>query len=235
MYENEGLKRRAIVLDEMMKSYARYKGYELQYNSDNGVYEDHTVRHYAFSIDFIYDREEISFFVKITKTTNLYYEFNEITKRIENYFMTRTMCRGIAEAETQSEYIKKDVGMTRTMLRDMLNSTFGIPRHGKSGRFPWGCFIPEIKDVIFNGPATIVFWSDGTKTVVKCQEDDEYDPEKGLAMAISKKALGNKGNYCNVFHKWLETYEAPEFNPVNKMISDMGRALRSFGGDIIGD
>ena len=63
--------------------------------------------------------------------------------------------------------------------------------------------MPKIKDVIFNNPATIVFWTDGTKTVVKCQDDDIFDPEKGLAMAISKKALGNKGNYCNEFKKWL--------------------------------
>jgi len=64
--------------------------------------------------------------------------------------------------------------------------------------------LPEIEDVIFNDPATIVFWSDGTKTVVKCQEDDEWDPEKGLAMAISKKALGNKGNFNDKFSYWLE-------------------------------
>lgn len=67
--------------------------------------------------------------------------------------------------------------------------------------------ILEIKNVIFNNPATIVFWKDGTKTVVKCQEEDTYDPEKGLAMAITKKALGNKGNYCNELKKWLERYE----------------------------
>ena len=63
--------------------------------------------------------------------------------------------------------------------------------------------VPEIKNVIHNDPATIVFWADNTKTVVKCQEGDIYDPEKGLAMAISKKALGNQGNYCNTFKKWL--------------------------------
>lgn len=60
----------------------------------------------------------------------------------------------------------------------------------------------NIKKVIFNNPATIVFWSDGSKTVVKSYLDD-YDPEKGLAMAIAKKALGNEGNYYNVFKKWL--------------------------------
>ena len=63
-----------------------------------------------------------------------------------------------------------------------------------------------IKKVIFNDPATIVFWNDGTKTVVKAH-DEEFDPEKGLAMAISKKLLGNKGNYYNEFKKWLPEEE----------------------------
>ena len=62
--------------------------------------------------------------------------------------------------------------------------------------------IPKIKDVIYNDPATIVFWEDGTKTVVKCK-NEKFDPEKGLAMAFSKKMLGNKGNYYNVFKKWM--------------------------------
>lgn len=67
----------------------------------------------------------------------------------------------------------------------------------------------SIKQVIFSDPATIVLWRDGTKTVVKC-ENEVYDPEKGLAMALAKKMLGNKGNYFDVFHKWLpEGYETP--------------------------
>lgn len=67
-----------------------------------------------------------------------------------------------------------------------------------------------IKKVIFNNPATIVFWDDGTKTIVRCGENDIYDPEKGLAMAISKKALGNQGNYYETFKKHL-----PEEEEVN--------------------
>lgn len=59
-----------------------------------------------------------------------------------------------------------------------------------------------IKDVIFNDPATIVFWNDGTKTIVKAN-GETFDPEKGLAMVISKKFLGNQGNYFEVFKKWL--------------------------------
>ncbi len=61
-----------------------------------------------------------------------------------------------------------------------------------------------IKDVIFAPPATIVYWSDGSKTVVKCSEKDVFDPEKGLAMAIAKRCGGNKGNYYKEIQNWVE-------------------------------
>lgn len=60
----------------------------------------------------------------------------------------------------------------------------------------------KIKRVIFNNPATIVFWEDGTKTVVKAKGEN-FDEEKGLAMAIAKRALGNTGRYYNVFKKFV--------------------------------
>lgn len=67
----------------------------------------------------------------------------------------------------------------------------------------------SIMEVIFNPPATIVFWSDNTKTVVKCDyEYEEYDPEKGIAMAIAKKLSGdNKRDYYNVFRHWMKKWE----------------------------
>jgi hypothetical protein len=66
---------------------------------------------------------------------------------------------------------------------------------------------PTIKDVIFNPPATIVFWSDNTKTVVKA-DGDAYDPEKGIAMAISRKMIGdNKREYYNIFRHYLKKWE----------------------------
>lgn len=61
----------------------------------------------------------------------------------------------------------------------------------------------EIKNVIFNEKATVVYWTDGTKTVVHVLEGEKNDPEKGLAMAIVKKAFGNKGNYYDIFKQWL--------------------------------
>ena len=73
-----------------------------------------------------------------------------------------------------------------------------------------------IKNVIYNDPATIVFWSDGTKTVVKA-EDEPFDPEKGLAMAIAKKHFGNEGNYYDIFREWLPKEESID----DSLLSDL--------------
>lgn len=52
--------------------------------------------------------------------------------------------------------------------------------------------IPGMIDrVIFNDPATIIIWKDGSKTVVKRTDDDIWDPEKGFCMAIIKKLYGH--------------------------------------------
>ena len=69
-------------------------------------------------------------------------------------------------------------------------------------------YLPEIKNVKFNGPATIAFWADGTKTVVKCQGGDDYSEEVGLAMCIVKKAFGNTSKYNDIFKKWCPSYES---------------------------
>lgn len=56
---------------------------------------------------------------------------------------------------------------------------------------------PTVKKVIFSDPATIVFWTDNTKTIVKCGENDIYDPEKGVAMCCMKKLLGTNKTGSN--------------------------------------
>ena len=65
------------------------------------------------------------------------------------------------------------------------------------------------RKVIFNEPATIVYWHDGSKTVVKCQDDDSFDPEVGYAMCCLKKLLGNKGNFNDIFRSkaFKEAYQ----------------------------
>lgn len=115
-----------------------------------------------------------------------------------------------------------------TPQRVTINGFFRRCTNKADRRSPKDRIIPKIKKVIFNPPATIVLWGDGTKTVVKANDrcghtvtatsysdngetkteeieiGELYDPEKGLAMCIAKKALGNKGNYYNEFKRWLE-------------------------------
>ena len=133
------------------------------------------------------------------------------------------------------KYFRKDEIMTRKALEDIINTNhmrtgftgvdvyvndmrFNAPEvtftqnygevpkvyiHGDLSISP----MPTIKDVIFNPPATIVFWSDNTKTVVKADEEF-YDPEKGLAMAISRKMIGdNKREYYNTFKHYLKKWD----------------------------
>lgn len=76
------------------------------------------------------------------------------------------------------------------------------PKKPSSSRLSELPYLPKIQDVIFNQPATIIKWEDGTKTVVKCGKDDTYDKEKGFAMALLKKLFGNNGSYNEIFKKW---------------------------------
>ena len=64
--------------------------------------------------------------------------------------------------------------------------------------------LPEIKEVIYHKPATIILWKDGTKTVVKTQNKEKYDKEKGFIMAYIKKILGNDGNYYDEIKRWTK-------------------------------
>lgn len=84
-------------------------------------------------------------------------------------------------------------------VKRILNAFFGAGLTTS----PYQKAMSKIKNVIFNDPATIVFWNDGTKTVVKCGKDDTFDPEKGLAMAISKYFFDNAGYFNDVFKKWV--------------------------------
>ena len=47
-----------------------------------------------------------------------------------------------------------------------------------------------IKEIIYHDAATIVYWTDGTKTVVKCNENDEYSEYAGFVAAVAKKMYG---------------------------------------------
>ena len=84
-----------------------------------------------------------------------------------------------------------------------------------------------IKKVIFNNPATIVMWRDGTKTVVKCQEEDAYEETLGLLYCIAKKAYGNTGRFNDIIRKHVD-----DRNPlgISESIERLGEVLNMIFG-----
>ena len=54
-------------------------------------------------------------------------------------------------------------------------------------------YISGIKKVIYNDPATTVIWHDGSKTTIKCHDEDSYDPVIGLLLCIIKKTTDGQG------------------------------------------
>ncbi len=64
--------------------------------------------------------------------------------------------------------------------------------------------MPGISNVIFHDPATIVYWNDGTKTVVKCQYGDTFNAYTGLVTAMLKRYMGNNNTFNRVVNEWLK-------------------------------
>lgn len=110
--------------------------------------------------------------------------------------------------------------MTRAYTKTGLKFAMCLPLYEGEGTA-----LNAIKKVIFNGPATIVIWYDGTKTVVKCSDMDIYDPEKGLAMAICKYVFGNEGKFKRVFRKWLPEEDAGD-ELRGTPLGDLGSIIR---------
>lgn len=77
-----------------------------------------------------------------------------------------------------------------------------------------------IKQVIYNDPATIVFWSDGTKTTSKAHKGTEYDPGDGLIYCIVKK-LGNGFSLKQLFNDWLPKQKNMLNDPIYVTLKDV--------------
>lgn len=79
-------------------------------------------------------------------------------------------------------------------VKRILNSIYGrenAMRKGYIYKYPEknNSMVPN--QIIFNPPATIVFWKDGTKTVVKCSEGEKFDPYTGFCYAFTEHFLGS--------------------------------------------
>ena len=148
-------------------------------------------------------RKETELLELLSKSRLVKTDYNACSKRkdelrdaawyVDESVIPKTLMDGSCDKSDISHEEVKEV------IKRFVNNIYGIPNEGMVNPV-------EIEKVIFNDPATIVLWSDGSKTVVKCT-NEEFDKEKCLAMAICKRVLGNKGNYFNEFRKWIKDEE----------------------------
>lgn len=88
----------------------------------------------------------------------------------------------------------------------------------------WG--IPDIRRVIFNDPATVIFWDDGTKTVVKCAKDQQFERYAGFIAACAKKLFGSTSRAKAIMEECA--YDQPKHEPKprsDRYVPDLTQAL----------
>lgn len=100
-----------------------------------------------------------------------------------------------------TQYINNDIEITGR-VREMV-------QYNKMYKSP-SVMSLHIKKVIFNPPATIVYWMDGCKTVVRCMPGDKFDPEKGIAMAYVRRISEALPDTRKDIKKWVKTYNPPK-------------------------
>lgn len=54
---------------------------------------------------------------------------------------------------------------------------------------------------------TVIWWKDGTKTKVKCQDGENFDVEKGVALCYMKKFFNNRGCYNEILKEAIRQSE----------------------------
>lgn len=153
-----------------------------------------------------------------TSTDSDAYIAAEINRKVREIYREReSKLMGISFIELEKEL--KEFGIQLSTIRRSSGEYaceiegYFEPDVYKRYRARGVCSVPIIpkkplpKKVIFNGPATTILWKDGTKTTVKCSDEDVWSDDVGIAMCYLKKMLGNKGNYNNIFREAMKVAE----------------------------
>lgn len=69
--------------------------------------------------------------------------------------------------------------------------TVDVPCQESKASIRFKDILDDVKQVIYNEPATIVTFSDGSKVCVKCCEKDKFSKEAGLIYALVKRLYAN--------------------------------------------
>lgn len=81
--------------------------------------------------------------------------------------------------------------------------------------------------IIYNPPATIVFWEDGKKTVVKAMEGTVFNPYHGFTAALAKRVYGSSTSVNKIVHNGHQAYREVERDYT---LLQLFKGMNEFGG-----
>ena len=81
--------------------------------------------------------------------------------------------------------------------------------------------------IIYNPPATIVFWEDGTKTVVKAMEGTVFNPYHGFTAALAKRVYGSSTRVNKIVQNGHQAYREVERDYT---LLQLFKGMNEFGG-----
>ena len=87
----------------------------------------------------------------------------------------------------------------------------------------------RVTNIIHNGPCTIVFWMDNTKTIVKLKPGDTYDPHAAFCIAVAKKMYGNNSKISKIVDQFSKDVSVPEMPSRNLTIEELKAAADKLG------
>ena len=85
--------------------------------------------------------------------------------------------------------------------------------------------VPGIDHIVFSDPATIVFWIDGTKTVVKTTKGDKFERYMGFAAACLKKMFGSTSRARAVMESFAVEQPSKEQKKTDKSLEGTDETL----------
>lgn len=115
---------------------------------------------------------------------SLTHRFPEKTEIVMGLRSCKTLYQGLKKL--QDEQAEDTVEYTKELLNKLIGGTDEMKN-------------VDVKKIIFNGPKTIVLWTDGTKTIVSMSKDEtNFDPEAAFCAAYTKKMFGTNSKIKRV-------------------------------------
>lgn len=145
----------------------------------------------------------------LVTSSTIGYNYNYNEGYIDSSIMPQPIIsEPIKITDTTSKYLASIIAKTNTEEGAREMNKYYIDNNSMN-------VILSISDVIIGKQKqTVVKWGDGTKTIVKCNDEDNFSPEIGVAMCIAKRMFGE--NYKSKLNGLIKKYDNKRKEEIKK-------------------